>query len=80
MTEIYAALITAVVGVITAGGALLVSWLKSKKIKAEVDSIRAAIDDSGGVYWVTCPACGTRVYLKGAEIHVDASGGEEKKA
>ena len=89
MAEIWAALVAAIVGVIGAGGAFIVAWLNAKKTAAELEAqkveqerqagelgaLRAEIDAAGGVYYVVCQACGTKVYIRGADIKQDEGGG-----
>lgn len=78
MAEIFAALIPSLVAVVTAGGALLVSWLNKKRTENEVKTIKEAIDASDGSFYVRCPSCGARVYLRGASIHKDEEEGGAK--
>lgn len=88
MAEIWAALATAIVGIIGAGGAFVVAWLNARKTDAELEAqkaeqerqagelgaLRAEIDAGGGVYYVVCPSCGAKVYLRGAELKKDEGG------
>lgn len=88
MAEIWAALVTATVGIIGAGGAFVVAWLNARKTEAELEAqkaeqerqagelgaLRAEIDACGGVYYVVCPSCGAKVYLSGAELKKDEGG------
>lgn len=88
MAEIWAALVAASVGIIGAGGAFIVSWLNARKTEAELEAqkaeqerqagelsaLRAEIDAGGGVYYVVCPSCGAKVYLRGAELKKDEGG------
>lgn len=89
MAEIWAALATAIVGITGAAGAFVVAWLNAKKTAAELEAqkaeqerqagelgaLRAEIDAAGGVYYVVCPACGAKVYIRGADLKQDEGGG-----
>ena len=89
MAEIWAALATAIVGIIGAAGAFFVAWLNAKKTAAELKAqkaeqarqagelgaLRAEIDAAGGVYYVVCPSCGAKVYIRGADLKQDEGGG-----
>ena len=77
MEALVAALVTAAAGIILAFGETIVSHLRAKKIRADVDGIKSAIAESGGVYYVVCPHCGGKVYLQGANIFKEAE--EEQK-
>lgn len=90
MAEIWAALAAAIVGIIGAGGAFVVAWLNARKTAVELEAqkaeqerqageigaLRAELDAAGGVYYVVCPACGTKVYIRGADLKKDDGGGE----
>ena len=78
MDELVAALIAGAIGIVAALASLVVSWIKSKRAtleaqtaRAEIEDLRAKVDAAGGVYWVECPTCKTRIYLSGAAIHQD---------
>lgn len=45
----------------------------------ELDSIKQAIDDGGGVYYIECPHCGKRIYLQGLQVKVDKEKTKKKK-
>lgn len=88
MAEIWAALAAAIVGIIGAGGAFVVSWLNARKTAAELEAqkaeqarqagelgkLRAEIDAAGGVYYVVCSSCGAKVYIRGEDLKRDEGG------
>lgn len=77
MEALVAALVTAAAGIILAFGETIVSHLRAKKIRADVEGIKSAIAESGGMYYVVCQHCGGKVYLQGANIFKEAE--EEQK-
>lgn len=88
MAEIWASLVAAGVGIIGAGGAFVVAWLNAKKTAAELEAqkaeqarqageigaLRAELDAAGGVYYVVCPVCGKKVYIRGEDLKRDDGG------
>lgn len=71
MAELYAALISAGVGIVGAIAAYLVSYLKSRQLKNELDGIKEQLNDSSQLYYITCPNCGTKIYLNSVQINAE---------
>ena len=71
MTELYAALISAGVAIIGAVSAYAVSYLKSRQLKNELDGIKEQLNHSNQLYYITCPNCGTKIYLNAVQINVE---------
>ena len=67
MGEITTALITAAISIIVAVSGLIVSRINDLKRKKDIDDLKAIINDNGN-YFINCPACGHKIYLKDAEI------------
>lgn len=78
MGALYAALIPAIIAVIGAAASFVVSWLNKKKTENELATIRAAIDGADGNFYVKCPACGAKIYLKSAQIVRESDEGGAK--
>ena len=53
---------------------LIVSRVNAKKVKTDVDALKSMLDESGGVFYVTCPVCGKRIFLRGVDIHSQTTG------
>lgn len=64
MTELIAALIAAGVAIVGAVAGYIVNTLKAKAMRAELDSIKEALANANALYYVNCPHCGTKIYLK----------------
>lgn len=71
MTELYAALISAGVAIVGAVSAYLVSYLKSRQLKNELDGIKDQLNGSNQLYYITCPNCGTKIYLNSVQINAE---------
>lgn len=77
MNELVAALVTGGVSIVGAVVALIVSWLNTKRIRGEMDSLRREIDAGGGRYYILCPSCGAKVFLRGDAVKVDTDQPDE---
>lgn len=73
MGEIVTALVLAAVSIVTTAGAAIVAHIKLKQAKQELDGVKQIIKNSNQLYFVTCPNCGTKIYLNNVTI------GTEKK-
>lgn len=71
MEELTATIISLTIAILTAVGSLIISKINTRKMQNELDSIKQAIDDGGGVYYIECPHCGKRIYLQGLQVKVD---------
>ena len=71
MNELYAALISAGVAIVGAVAAYFVSYFKSKQLKNELDGIKEQLNDSNQLYYITCPNCGTKIYLNSVQINAE---------
>lgn len=71
MTELYAALIAAGISIITTGAAFVVTWIRTKAMRAEVDSVKETIANSKQLYAVICPNCGHKIYLNNVSISTE---------
>ena len=71
MSELYAALISAGVAIVGAVAAYFVSYFKSKQLKNELDGIKEKLNDSNQLYYITCPNCGTKIYLNSVQINAE---------
>ena len=71
MAELYAAIIAAGISIITAGASLAVTWIKTKAMRAEVDSVKETIAKSKQLYTVICPNCGHKIYLNNVAISTE---------
>lgn len=68
MTELIAALIAAGVAIVGAVAGYVVNTLKAKAMRAELDSIKEALANANALYYVNCPNCGAKIYLKDAVL------------
>lgn len=68
MQELIAALISAGVAIVGGVAGFVVTTLKNKALKAEVESVKEKINNSEQLYTITCPACGTKIYLNKVNI------------
>ena len=75
-TEFIAAIATGGVAIVGSIVSLIVSKINSKKMKTDIDSIKSVLDDSGGVFYIICPTCGKRIYLRSMDVHVQSEGGQ----
>lgn len=66
--EILTALITSGVAIIGALTSFIVSLLKSKATKKEIETIKKVINESDKLYYVECPNCKTKIYLDSVRI------------
>lgn len=71
MSELYAALISAGVAIVGAVAAYFISYFKSKQLKNEFDGIKEQLNDSNQLYYITCPNCGTKIYLNSVQINAE---------
>ena len=75
--ELIAAISVGGASIIASVVSLIVSRLNAKKVKTDIQTIKETLDASGGVFYVTCPVCGKRIYLKGVDIQTSATGGSK---
>lgn len=75
MGEIVTALVLAVVSIIGTAGAAVVSYIKLKQAKKELAGIKQIIEDSNQLFFVTCPTCGTKIYLNSVNINAEKKEG-----
>lgn len=71
MSDLWAVITPILASVALAVGSYLVSWLRSRKTKREIEAIKQAIEGADGSLYVECGNCSHRVYLRGANILVD---------
>lgn len=71
MGDLWAVLTPILASVALAVGSYIVSWLRSRKTRREIASIKQAIEGADGSLYVECGNCSQRVYLRGANILVD---------
>lgn len=67
--EVIAAITTGAVAVITALFSLLIARINREKSKTEIAALKETIENAEGVYYVTCPQCGTRIFLTAQSLH-----------
>ena len=77
MNELITAIVVGGVSIIGSLVSLIVSRINAKKVKTDIETIKSVLDESGGIFYVTCPVCGKKIYLKGVDIHT-APNGEAK--
>lgn len=68
MAEITAALVAAVVAVVGAAASLVVAKITSLRSKETAAELEKILNDGDGVYYIFCPNCGNKIYLKGQKI------------
>lgn len=71
MGDLWAVIAPSLASVVLAVGSYLVSWLRSRKTKREIETIKQAIEGADGSLYVECGNCSQRVYLRGANVLVD---------
>ena len=76
--ELITVLISSAIAILGALTSLVVSTLKAKEtsVKTEqtdlkIDKIEKAIEAGTGNFWLICPKCGTKIYLKDIDIRRD---------
>ena len=75
MSEIVTALVSGAVLVIGSVAMFIATWLKQRSIRNELDSIRNALANSSQLYYISCPNCGTKIYLNSVTINSEAKNG-----
>lgn len=75
MGEIVTALVAAAVAIVTAAAGAVVSHIRLKQTRKELDGVKQIIKDSNQLYFVTCPNCGTKIYLNNVNISTEKKEG-----
>lgn len=76
MEEIITALVTGIVAILAALVSLVVSRINAERVRGELDSLKNALEEGGGVYYIICPSCGKKIYLSGVQIHAETKENE----
>ena len=71
MEQLIACLITGLCTLIPVIVGFLVTFLKYKKLKFQVNEINEVIKQSDKDLYIECPICHSKVYLKKVEIKAD---------
>ena len=68
MEQLYAALIAAVISLVGASVAYLVSYLNNKKVKEKLQTLEEFINSDDTEYYIECPKCGNKIILNKVKI------------
>lgn len=68
MGEIVTALVAAAVAIVGSAASAIVAHIRLQQTRKEFDGIKQIIKDSNQLYFVTCPNCGTKIYLNNVNI------------
>ncbi len=71
MEQLYAALITAIIAIVGALSGFVVTWFNARKTKLKIKNLEDALKDSEGDYYIICPHCGNKIYLKKAKLELE---------
>lgn len=65
-TEIVAIIAGAAAGIVS-----VITAITAYKVKTRVQAIEKELESSDNSYYIMCPDCGSKVYLKSVDVKID---------